>query len=38
MIVPLTPQGRATARLLKLNLQKRVAERQLLIAGGRYPI
>jgi 5-methylcytosine-specific restriction endonuclease McrA len=37
VIEPLTSEGRATARLLKLNLDKRVVERQLLIAAGRYP-
>jgi hypothetical protein len=36
VIQPLTAEGRATARLLKLNLDKRVVERQLLIAVGRY--
>jgi hypothetical protein len=34
---PLTPEGEATARLLKLNLNKRVVERRLLMAVGRYP-
>jgi hypothetical protein len=37
MIEPLTAEGKATARLLKLNLDKRVVERQLLAAVGRYP-
>jgi hypothetical protein len=37
VIEPLTKQGEATARLLKLNLDKRVAERRLLVAAGRYP-
>jgi hypothetical protein len=37
VIEPLTPEGKATARLLKLNLDKRVAERRLLTAVGRYP-
>lgn len=36
VIEPLTAEGNATARLLKLNLDKRVAERQLLAASGRY--
>jgi 5-methylcytosine-specific restriction endonuclease McrA len=36
-IEPITPEGKATARLLKLNLDKRVVERQLLTAAGRYP-
>ena len=34
---PLTAEGKATARLLKLNLDKRVVERRLLAAVGRYP-
>jgi len=37
LIEPLTPEGVVTARLLKLNLDKRVAERRLLIAMGKYP-
>lgn len=37
VIEPLTEEGTVTARLLKLNLNKRVAERGLLIAAGRYP-
>jgi len=37
IIEPLTPAARATARLLKLNLDKRIVERGLLIAAGRYP-
>ena len=37
VIEPLTDEGKATARLLKLNLDKRVAERQALTAAGRYP-
>ena len=37
VIEPLTAEGRATARLLKLNLDKRVVERRLLAAVGRYP-
>ena len=35
VIEPLTPEGKATARLLKLNLDKRVVERWLLTAVGR---
>jgi len=31
------PEGKETARLLKLNLDKRVAKRLLLMAVGRYP-
>ena len=37
VIEPLTPEGEVTARILKLNLDKRVAERQLLMALGRFP-
>jgi hypothetical protein len=37
LIEPLTAEGKATARLLKLNLDKRVVERRLLAAVGRYP-
>ena len=36
LIEPLTAEGRATARLLKLNLDKRVVERRLLASVGRY--
>ena len=36
-IEPLTAEGKATARLLKLNLDKRIVERQLLAVAGRYP-
>ncbi len=37
VIEPLTPTGEVTARLLRLNLDKRVIERSILIAAGRYP-
>jgi hypothetical protein len=37
IIEPLTPEGVVTARLLRLNLDQRVAERRLLIVIGRYP-
>jgi hypothetical protein len=37
LIEPLTPEGVVTARLLRLNLDKRTVERRLLIAMGRYP-
>lgn len=37
LIEPLTAEGKATARLLKLNLDKRVVERRMLVAAGRYP-
>lgn len=33
----LTPIGRATARLLKLNHSERLRIRQVLLATGRYP-
>lgn len=33
----LAPEGHATARLLRLNLDLRVSERRLLVAAGRYP-
>jgi hypothetical protein len=36
VIEPLTAEGHATTRLLKLNLDKRVAERRILIAAGRF--
>jgi hypothetical protein len=36
VIEQLTAEGKATARLLKLNLDKRVAERRLLAAVDRY--
>jgi hypothetical protein len=37
LILPLTGVGRATAILLKFNVEERVAERRLLIEVGRYP-
>jgi hypothetical protein len=37
VIEPLTAEGKATVRLLRLNLDKRVVERRLLTAAGRYP-
>lgn len=37
MIVGLTPVGRATVRLLRMNTVERVEERQRLQAKGRYP-
>jgi len=36
-IEPLTPVGRATARILAFNDTERVMEREALIAVGRYP-
>ena len=38
IIVPLTDEGEVTAKVLRLNLDKRVAERRLLIGTGRYPM
>jgi len=37
VIEPLTAEGRATARLLRLNIDKRVMERRALMLVGRYP-
>jgi hypothetical protein len=37
IIEPLTSEGKATVRLLKLNLDKRIVERRLLLAVSRYP-
>ena len=37
VIEPLTAEGKATVRLLKLNLDKRIVERHLLAIVGRYP-
>ena len=37
LIEPLTPEGRVTARLLRLNIDQRIVERRLLMAIGRYP-
>ncbi len=36
-IVPLTPEGRATERLLQLNLPELIASRQELMGKGLYP-
>jgi hypothetical protein len=33
-----TPEGRTTAHLLQFNIDERVAERQRLIALGRYTL
>jgi hypothetical protein len=38
IIVPLTDEGEVTAKLPRLNLDKRVVERRLLVAIGRYSI
>lgn len=37
MIVPLTPEGRATILVLHLNDWQRVEQRSMLIQIGRYP-
>jgi hypothetical protein len=37
MIEPLTAEGEVTATVLRLNLDKRIIERRLLINAGRYP-
>ena len=36
-IEPLTPEGRATVFLLRVNTPARLTEREVLIAEGRYP-
>ncbi|MEG5034165.1 HNH endonuclease signature motif containing protein [Microcoleus sp. AT3-D2] len=36
-IVPLTPQGRVTAKILQFNLPERILEREQLITSGEYP-
>ena len=36
-IIPLTPIGRVTVRLLQLNDPERLLEREALIAVGQYP-
>jgi hypothetical protein len=37
VIEPLTPEGRITVAILRLNLPVVVAQRMVLIAEGRYP-
>jgi len=37
LIIPLTPVGRVTDRLLRLNLPSRVEVRRQLVAQARYP-
>ncbi len=34
---PLTPEGRVTVAILRMNVPERVVERQLLTEVGRYP-
>ena len=36
-VIGLTPSGRATVRLLRLNRPGLLALRQMLISAGRYP-
>ena len=36
-IIPLTPTGRVTAKVLRLNLPSRVEVRRQLVAQARYP-
>ena len=36
-IIPFTPVGRVTERMLRLNLSNRVKKRKRLIALGKYP-
>ncbi|MBE9041518.1 HNH endonuclease [Oscillatoriales cyanobacterium LEGE 11467] len=36
-IVPLTPEGRVTAKILQFNLPERILEREQLMAIGQYP-
>jgi HNH endonuclease len=36
-IVPLTPEGRVTAKILQFNLPERILEREQLITSGEYP-
>ena len=37
LIEPLTPTARATVRLLKINSEERVEEREALLRVGKYP-
>jgi len=37
IIEPLSPEGRVTVFLLRLNLPERVADRQLFLNAGSYP-
>jgi hypothetical protein len=38
VLVGLTPAGRATVRVLKINLDHRVGFRRVLIAEGGFPL
>jgi hypothetical protein len=37
IIVPLTPEGRVTAKILQFNLSERILEREQLSSVGAYP-
>ncbi|PJF32423.1 MAG: hypothetical protein CUN52_01730 [Phototrophicales bacterium] len=37
VIIPMTPEGRVTVFLLKLNDQIRLRARRILVGVGRYP-
>jgi HNH endonuclease len=37
LIIPLTPEGRVTAKILQFNLSERILEREQLIQIGAYP-
>lgn len=37
-VIPLTPEGRVTITILQINHPDRIAERERLIAAGRYVI
>ncbi len=37
IIIPLTPEGRVTAKILQFNLPERILEREQLISIGEYP-
>lgn len=36
LIIPLTPEGRVTVKILRFNEPDRLAERELLVAAGLY--
>jgi HNH endonuclease len=38
MIIPLTPAGRVTAKILQFNLDERILEREQLSSIGKYPL
>jgi hypothetical protein len=37
MIIPLTPAGRVTTKILQFNLDERILEREQLSSIGKYP-